>query len=158
MIQQIIDETKLEEQETITAEADAQKAYETFVKDTNAGIDDRNKEIVSKSEMKAKAEEDLIKTQEQLSKTLQLLEGLASEKADLHGKCDYVLKNFEIRQSSRMAEIEALKQVKAILSGAKFIQFMQGSAFVDDGSATVAESDDSQPAVDPLDAYTSDAM
>merc|ERR1719160_1770731 len=37
MIQQIIDETKMEEQETITAEADAQKAYESFVKDTNAG-------------------------------------------------------------------------------------------------------------------------
>merc|ERR1719265_3096775 len=151
MIQQIIDETKLEEQETITAETDAQKAYETFVKDTNAGIDDRNKEIVNKSELKAKAEEDLTKTQEKLSKTLQILEGLASEKADLHGQCDYVLKNFEIRQSSRMAEIEALKQVKAILSGAKFIQFMQSDAFSDDGSGVV--DDASAENVDPLDAY-----
>jgi len=158
MIQQIIDDAKLEEQETIKAEADSQKAYETFVKDTNLSIEEKTKEIVSKSDAKGKAEQEKVKSEETLEKVTTDLDGLAQEASDLHGECDFTLKNFEIRQSSRMQEIEALKQVKAILSGAKFAEFLQGSAFVDDGSATVAESDDSQPAVDPLDAYTSDAM
>merc|ERR1719281_1349928 len=56
MIQTIIDDAKREEQETITAEADAQKAYEAFVKDTNASVDEKSKEIINKSEAQAKAE------------------------------------------------------------------------------------------------------
>merc|ERR1719161_1922693 len=43
MIQTIIDDAKKEEQETITSEADAQKAYETFVKDTNASVEEKTK-------------------------------------------------------------------------------------------------------------------
>ena len=38
-----------------------------------------------------------------------------------------VLKNFEIRQTARDQEIEALKQAKAILSGANFSEFLQGA-------------------------------
>jgi len=157
MIQQIISDAKLEEQETITAEADAQKAYEAFVKDTNASVDEKSKEIINKSEAQAKAEAEKVKSEESLEKVTTDLEGLAQEASTLHGECDFTLKNFEIRQSSRMQEIEALKQVKAILSGAKFAEFLQGPAFADDGSSTVA-SDDAQSDVDPLEAYTADAM
>merc|ERR1719271_891595 len=39
MIQQIIDDTKAMEAETIRAEEDSQKAYEDFVKDTNTSIE-----------------------------------------------------------------------------------------------------------------------
>jgi len=152
MIQQIINDAKLEEQETITAEADAQKAYETFVKDTNASIEEKSKDIVNKSEEKAKAEEEKVKSEETLAKVNLDLEGLAKENADLHGECDFVLKNFEIRQSSRMQEIEALKQVKAILSGAKFANFMQSDAFANDGSSIV-DVGSSEEAVDPLEGY-----
>merc|ERR1719335_2003604 len=53
MIQQIIDDAKAVENEAIVAESDAQKAYEQFVKDTNASVEEKNKEIVVKSEEKA---------------------------------------------------------------------------------------------------------
>merc|ERR1719473_1586771 len=53
------------------------------------------------------------------------LEQLANEAADLHKACDFVLKNFDIRQTARDEEVEALKQAKAILSGAKFIQVLK---------------------------------
>merc|ERR1719321_1284679 len=152
MIQTIIDDAKKEEQETITAEADAQKAYETFVKDTNASVEDKTKEITNKSEEKGKAEVEKVKSEETLAKTMTDLQGLADESAKLHGECDFVLKNFEIRQSSRMQEIEALKQVKAILSGAKFSNFMQSDAFADDGSSIVDDSS-TENVADPLDAY-----
>jgi len=37
-----------------------------------------------------------------------------------------VIKNFDIRQKARDEEVEALRQAKAILSGAKFEAFLQG--------------------------------
>merc|ERR1719377_399065 len=58
MIQQIIDDAKAMEAEAIRSEEEAQKAYEEFVKDTNASIEKKSKEIVNKSELKAKAEDD----------------------------------------------------------------------------------------------------
>merc|ERR1711897_72056 len=50
MIQQIINDAKAMEAETIRSEEDAQKAYEDFVKDTNASIEAKSKDIVNKSE------------------------------------------------------------------------------------------------------------
>jgi len=125
------------------------------VKDTNASIEDKTKDMINKSEELAKAEEELIKSKETLDKTMLDLEGLAQESADLHGECDYTLKNFEIRQSSRMQEIEALKQVKAILSGAKFSGFLQSkSAWKADESGAM-DSDSAQADVDPLEGFLS---
>ena len=57
MIQTIIDDAKAMEIEAIVAEEGAQKGYENFVKDSNASIEDKTKEIVEKIEGKAKANE-----------------------------------------------------------------------------------------------------
>merc|ERR1719472_7364 len=127
MIQQIINDAKAMEAETIRSEEDAQKAYEDFVKDTNASIEEKSKDIVNKSEVKAKAEADKTKAEEDKEKVMTELEQLANYKAELHSSCDFVMKNFEIRQTARDEEIEALKQAKAILSGAKFEAFLQGA-------------------------------
>merc|ERR1719325_93445 len=62
MIQQIINDAKAMEAETIRDEEDAQKAYEDFVKETNASIEAKTKDIANKSEIKAKAEVDLVET------------------------------------------------------------------------------------------------
>jgi len=43
---------------------------------------------------------------------------LGKTNADLHGECDYVMKNFMIRQKARADEVEALQQAKSILNGA----------------------------------------
>merc|ERR1712060_942132 len=60
MIQQIISDAEAMEAETIRAEEDAQKAYEDFVKETNASIEAKSKDIVNMSEDKAKAEADQV--------------------------------------------------------------------------------------------------
>merc|ERR1712176_44374 len=127
MLQQIISDAKAMEAETIRSEEDAQKAYEDFVKDTNASIEAKSKDIVNKSETKAKAEADLVEAKENKEAVMLELEQLANYKAELHSSCDFVMKNFEIRQTARDEEIEALKQAKAILSGAKFEAFLQGA-------------------------------
>jgi len=127
MIQQIINDAKAMEAETIRSEEDAQKAYEDFVKDTNASIEAKSEDIVNKSETKAKAEADLVEAKENKDAVMLELEQLANYKAELHSSCDFVMKNFEIRQTARDEEIEALKQAKAILSGAKFEAFLQSA-------------------------------
>jgi len=124
MIQQIINDAKAMEAEAIQGEEDAQKAYESFVKETNASIETKSKEIVTKSEEKAKAEAARTEAEVQKAEVVQTLEDLSNENADLHKSCDYVFKNFDIRQTARDEEVEALKQAKAILSGSKFSQFL----------------------------------
>jgi len=127
MIQQIINDAKAMEDETIRDEEDAQKAYEDFVKETNASIEAKSKEIVNKSEEKAKAESDLVQAKEEKESVMLELEQLSNYNAELHESCDFILKNFEIRQTARDEEVEALRQAKAILSGAKFEEFLQAA-------------------------------
>merc|ERR1712050_294255 len=124
-IQQIINDAKAMEAEAIRSEADAQKAYEDFVKETNASIEAKSKDIVNKSDEKAKTEEELVETKEAKEAALLELEQLSNYNAELHQSCDFVLKNFDLRQAARDEEVEALKQAKAILSGAKFEEFLQ---------------------------------
>merc|ERR1712173_413773 len=113
------------EAEAIRSEEDAQKAYEDFVKETNASIEAKSKEIVNKTELKAKAEGELVETKEAKEAVMLELEQLSNYDAELHQSCDFILKNFDVRQTARDEEIEALKQAKAILSGAKFGEFLQ---------------------------------
>merc|ERR1712048_662397 len=127
MIQQIINDAKAMEAEAIRAEEDAQKAYEDFVKETNNTIEAKNKDMINKTEEKAKAETDLTQANEDKEAVLLELEQLSNYNAELHQSCDFVMKNFDIRQTARDEEIEALKQAKAILSGADFEAFLQSS-------------------------------
>jgi hypothetical protein len=125
MMEGIIGEAKAMEAEAIRGEEDAQKAYETFVKDTNDSITEKTKDIVNKSDMKAKAESDKVEKEAELEAVMGDLESLANENADLHKSCDFTLKNFDLRQGARDDEIEALKQALSIFSGAKFAAFLQ---------------------------------
>merc|ERR1719201_1172084 len=125
MIQGLIDESKQLKDDAVYAEEKAQVAYEDFVKDTNGSIEEKSKEVVNKSELKAKAEDDKVKAEESRDNILLDLEQHSNENADLHKACDFVLKNFDIRQTARDEEVEALKQAKAILSGAKFVQLLK---------------------------------
>jgi len=125
IIQQIINDAKAMEAEVIRSEEDAQKAYEDFVKETNSSVETKGKDIVNKSSKKAKAESNLVEEKENKESVLLELEQLSNYNSELHGSCDFVLKNFDLRQTARGEEIEALKQAKAILSGAKFEEFLQ---------------------------------
>merc|ERR1711997_1124980 len=125
MIQQIISDAKAMEAEVIRSEEDAQKAYEDFVKETNNSIEAKSKDIVNKSETKAKAETELVDAKQSKEAVMLELEQLANYNAELQQSCNFVLKNFDIRQTARDEEVEALRQAKAILSGAKFEEFLQ---------------------------------
>merc|ERR1719146_30568 len=125
MLQQIITETETMEKDAITAETDAQKAYEAFVKDTNASIEKKTVEITNKSEDKATAEVDLTSAQEARATALNEQQELANENADLHKTCDFLLQNFELRQAALEQEMESLEGVKAMLKGSAQGGFLQ---------------------------------
>jgi len=125
MLEQIIADTKTLEAEAIKAESDAQKAYEAFVKDTNASVEEKTRDITNKSDEKAKAEQDKTSAEEAKEAAMNEQQMNKNEEADLHKSCDFTLKNFDIRQAARDQEVEALRQAKAILSGAKFTDLLQ---------------------------------
>merc|ERR1719464_654511 len=99
MIEEIINDAKAMEAETVRSEEDAQKAYEDFVKETNGSIEAKSKEIVNKSEEKAKAESELVETKEAKEAVMLELEQLSNYNAELHQSCDFVMKNFDVRQA-----------------------------------------------------------
>jgi len=60
-------------------------------------------------------------------KVMTELEQLSNMNAQLHSSCDFILKNFELRQSARDEEVQALRQAKDILSGSNFAEFLQAA-------------------------------
>merc|ERR1719324_1517918 len=125
LIAQIIKDAKAMEAEAVKDEGEAVAAYEDFVTVSNESIESGKKAIAEKAEHKAKTEVALTNAEKSLDSVVAELDGLATYKTELHSACDFVLKNFDIRQTKRGEEIEALKQAKAILSGAKFEAFLE---------------------------------
>merc|ERR1719231_2199393 len=118
MIEKLISEAKELVSDSQKSENEAQLAYETLVADTNQEVDDLSAEVTTKTKALAKAEKDKLNAQSDLMDTVDELEGLHKYEADVHAECDYVLKNFDVRQQARAQEIEALQQAKQILNGA----------------------------------------
>merc|ERR1719446_1658970 len=117
MIEQIVEDSKALEAEAVAGEKEGQATYETFVKDSNALIKQLSDSVAAKTKASAKATEDREQANSDLDSTNGELESLALTEEDLHGECDWTLKNFAARQKARLDEIEAIGQAKAILSG-----------------------------------------
>jgi septal ring factor EnvC (AmiA/AmiB activator) len=118
MIEKLIYEAKELMADSKKAESEAQAAYETAIADTNGSVAALQAEVVEKTKAKAETIKEKMDTESDLADTIQELEGLAKYNADLHSECDYLLKNFMLRQEKRADEMEALQQAKQILSGA----------------------------------------
>merc|ERR1719265_912048 len=118
MIDRIIEESKAEEADTIKAENDANAAYAEFTTDANEAVEKMSVAMNNKAEELAKADENHAKTTGQLRATESDLLSLLKYTQELHTSCDFLLRYFDVRQTKRSEEIEALQQAKAIFSGA----------------------------------------
>merc|ERR1719263_888267 len=118
MIEKLIGEAQTMTKDARKAESEAQAAYETLIADTNGSVEALSKEVVTKTKNKAQATKDKQMTGQNIIDTVKELEGLNKYNGDLHTECDYTLQNFDVRQTARSQEIEALQQAKQILSGA----------------------------------------
>merc|ERR1719253_1470893 len=110
LLENVIADSQALEDEAMTQSMNSQTEYEDFMKASNA-------ELAQDMKTKASMSEALAKTKEDIMETMKVLEGLNSYKGDLHKSCDYIMKNFEARQTARQAEMEALAEAKSILSG-----------------------------------------
>jgi len=119
LLEQIMEDSKALEAETTSAEYQAQSDYENFVSDSNGLIHGLQSAITSQTKAVAAAHSDAAVAQENLANTISELDSLTQYETDLHNQCDFVLKNFDIRQRARLQEIEAIQAAKAILSGTK---------------------------------------
>merc|ERR1719359_1279971 len=120
MMEGIIKESEHVEKMALKAENDAQAAYEEFISDSNASITAMQNDVTSKTEEKAKADKEKVEAEQDLASTIDDLIKLGEYNVALHQDCDFLLKNFEIRQTSRAEEIEALNNAIAIFSGTNY--------------------------------------
>merc|ERR1719223_1791630 len=119
MLEEVLADTRKTEDQAMASEADSQSAYENFMKDSNKAILKTTQSISDMNGARATAKEELSAAKTDFSQTMQELESLDTTKNDLHKSCDYVLKNFDARQAARAAEMDAPREAKNILSGAK---------------------------------------
>merc|ERR1719265_2076152 len=106
MIGNLIVDAKNLEKEAISDEKDAEQAYTAFVHDTNNARSAKEQEVVDKTELKATAETEKTQAEADHKAAVGDLAKLAKYAGDLHKACDFVLKNFDIRQQGRGEEIE----------------------------------------------------
>jgi peptidoglycan hydrolase CwlO-like protein len=89
------------------------------VSDSNASVKSLQRQVVSKKDAVTQAQADQESAETDLQFTVSELEKLANYRAELHGECDFLLKNYDLRLQARTEEREAISEAKAILSGAQ---------------------------------------
>merc|ERR1719254_244113 len=115
MIDLLVADLDKEMQESDVSEKDAQKEYEEMMADSAAKRAEDSKSLGDKVSAKAAAEESLQAEGDKKDSTSQELMTTLEAINALHGECDWLLKNFDIRKSSRTEEIENLGRAKAVL-------------------------------------------
>jgi len=96
----------------------SQLAYEEFMRDLNKDVHAARKQITDQTQEKAEADGDMARTKEDLLQNLKDLEAADSKSQATHIQCDFVLKNFELRQKNLSNEIDSLYEAKAMMSQA----------------------------------------
>jgi len=117
LLEQIIEDSKSVEADEIEGEKESQKAYEEFVANSNDSINALNNGIQAKSDTIAEATLEKSGAETEERSTQDRLNDLIEYNGDLHSDCDFVVKNFDIRQKARLQEMEALQNAKAYLDG-----------------------------------------
>jgi len=120
MIDMIVADVEKENTMMEVDEKDAQEEYEAFMSDASEKRSTDSKAITDKTEAKAETETEMLANKEsKKSKTMEAME-TAKYISGLHGECDWLLKQYELRKTARTDEIEALGKAKAVLSGADY--------------------------------------
>jgi len=120
MLATVIKDAEAAETEMVVDEKNAQKEYENIVKDLYASMEANKAAIAENSKHKDSTAGEQAETDGALLAKNDEISKLEETLSSVHAGCDYLLKYFDIRQSSRSQEMEAIAEAKAILSGASF--------------------------------------
>merc|ERR1719498_1156690 len=119
MLEKLIQDAQEMAQEARHDEQEAQISYEELTADSADTLKKLSQEIMNKRKASAKRQKEKVEAEESVQSTSTELESLSMELANLHKECDFLLKNFDTRQTARAEEIESIQQAKQILSGAQ---------------------------------------
>jgi len=120
MIDTVIADLDKEMTEATATEQNSQKDYETFVSDSAEQRAMDTKSATHKQGVKADLEVTLAKASSDKDSTFKELMATEEYESSLHGDCDFLLTNFDMRKAAREGEVDSLKKAKAVLSGADF--------------------------------------
>jgi hypothetical protein len=116
LIQNVIADAAEMEKDALTAETDAQKAYEEFILNANASIKKTKQLMAEQTEQKTQLIADEADAQADRAAALEEAENLHNTLNDLHSDCDFLLENFDLRQAARVQEMEALAESKNLFA------------------------------------------
>jgi hypothetical protein len=120
LLSSIIKEAETMEKDALAAETDAQESYEEFIKGSNNSVSKLAALIASKTQEIAELTAANETAKADRSAALEDADRLVTTGVDLHKSCDFLVKNFDVRQAGRTQEMDALAEAKAVFSGADF--------------------------------------
>jgi len=120
MMDMLVADLDKEMTEIETEEKENQAEYQTFMSESAKKRAADAKSIEDKESAKADLEATLIASTEQKASKMKEAMATAQFLSEVHGDCDWLLSNFDMRKSARAGEMDALKKGKAVLSGADF--------------------------------------
>jgi chromosome segregation ATPase len=118
LMDMMIADLKSAAQEAKFSEKTAQKEYVELMEESQEKRANDQKTIVDQEAAKASTEGALTEAKETQSLSLEEQQNVIKTLQELHGQCDFLLKNFDTRLAARETEIEGLQNAKATLAGA----------------------------------------
>merc|ERR1719146_141553 len=101
-------------------EKTAQKDYERLMVESKESRSSMSDSITSKEVAKADLDTKIEATKEKKTSEETQLSSLKQTMAQLHADCDFLVENYDLRKTARVAEVEGLQNAKSVLSGANF--------------------------------------
>jgi len=120
MLDMMVADLDKEITEIETEEKENQSEYEQFMKDSAEKRANDAKSIEDKESAKADLEGTLVSSKEEKAAKTKEAMATAQYLSEVHGDCDWLLTNFQVRKDARAGEVDALKKASAVLSGADY--------------------------------------
>jgi len=120
LMDSIIHDTEMAMKDSEFAEKESQDDYAEVMGDAQTNRAADSKSMTDKAASKADLEAKLVTEKEAHAGATNALLGAGKLIADLHGQCDFIIENYDLRKDARASESDSLKNAKAVLSGASF--------------------------------------
>jgi len=122
MLEKVTADAERADKEAVAQEQTAEAAYGEVVANINAMLDESASSITQKTIAKEKADVAKLEAKKDLRAAVATLKDLAGQEEGYHLSCDFVINNYQIRQTARSEEIVAIQTAQAILRGANFFE------------------------------------
>jgi len=130
MIDLLVGDLQKELNEAEAEEKVSQTNYEEMVAEAAKKRADDSKSMTDKTSAKAAEEEALEVEQDSHAGLTKELMSTLEYTQTLHGECDWLMQNYEVRKKARSSEIDALGQAKDVLNGAGYSLVQTAKGFL----------------------------